>query len=74
MKTIDLWKISGNKCRKDVAKWSDLTELFGYLYVPEEELALSYELDEKYTKEQLEEVIKAYQKDLFLDSDNWFGR
>lgn len=74
LKTIDLWKISGNKVRKDVAKWSDLTELFGYLYVPEEELALSYELDEKYTKEQLEEVIKAYQKDLFLDSDNWFGQ
>lgn len=74
LKTIDLWKMSGNKVRKDVAKWSDLTALFGYLYVPEDELALSYELDEKYTKEQLEEVIKEYQKDMFLDSDNWFGQ
>lgn len=74
LKTIDLWKMSGNKVRKDVAKWSDLTELFGYLYVPEEELALSYELDEKYTTGQLEEVIKEYQKDMFLDSDNWFGQ
>lgn len=74
MKTIELWKMAGNKARKDVAKWSDLTEMFGYLYVPEEELSLDYEIDEKYSNDQMAELIREYQKDMFLDSDNWFGQ
>ncbi len=73
LKTINLWKMSGNKVRKDVGKWSDLTEMFGYLYVPEEELSLEYEVDEKYTAEQMKEIICEYKKDLFLTAENWFG-
>ncbi|MGN0395785.1 MAG: glutamate--tRNA ligase family protein, partial [Coprococcus sp.] len=73
MKTIELWKMSGNKVRKDVAKWSDLTEMFNYLYVPDEDLKFDYEVDDKYTKEQLLEVINEYKKDMFLTSENWFA-
>ncbi len=73
IKTIELWKMSGNKVRKDVAKWSDLTEMFDYLYVPDDALKFDYEVDEKYTKEQLAEVINEYKKDMFLTSENWFA-
>ena len=72
MKTINLWKAAGKKARKDVGKWSDLKALFSYIYVPDDELVFNYEIDEKYTKEQLREVITEYKKDMFLDSENWF--
>lgn len=72
MKTINLWKAAGKKARKDVGKWSDLKALFSYIYVPDDQLAFDYEIDEKYTKEQLREVIIEYKKDMFLDSENWF--
>ncbi len=72
--TIGLWKMSGKKVRKDVSKWSELMVMFDYLYMPQEkfEKTAVYELDEKYTKEQLEEAVLAYKKDLFLNTDNWF--
>jgi len=73
MKTINLWKMSGKKVRKDVGKWSDLRAMFGYLYTPEDELDLQYEIDEKYTPEMITEVIEEYKKDLFLDSEDWFS-
>ena len=69
MKTINLWKMSGKKVRKDVGKWSDLRAMFGYLYTPEDELDLQYEIDEKYTPEMITEVIEEYKKDLFLEPD-----
>lgn len=72
-KTINLWKMSGKKVRKDVGKWSDLRAMFGYLYTPEDELDLQYEIDEKYTPEVITEVIEEYKKDLFLDSEDWFS-
>lgn len=73
MKTINLWKMSGKKVRKDVGKWSDLRAMFGYLYTPEDELDLQYEIDEKYTPKMITEVIEEYKKDLFLDSEDWFS-
>ncbi len=75
-RTISLWKISGKKVRKDVAKWSELMQLFDYLYLPQEsfEQAVVYELDDKYTKAQLTEAIEVYKKDLFLNTDNWFDQ
>lgn len=74
--TISLWKMSGKKVRKDIAKWSELMQMFNYLYMPQEkfEQTVVYEIDEKYTKEQLKEAIDAYKKDLFLDSDRWFAQ
>lgn len=74
--TIGLWKMSGKKVRKDVAKWSDLMQLYDYMYMPQDKFkqTVSYEIDEKYSKEQIKEAVQAYQKDLFLDSDNWFGQ
>lgn len=76
--TIPLWKMSGKKIRKDVAKWSDLMQMFDYLYMPQEkfEQTVHYEMEigGKYTKEQVKEAVLAYKQDLFLDSDNWFGR
>lgn len=74
IKTINLWKMSGKKVRKDVGKWSDLTEMFGYLYEPEEHLKLEYEIDEKYKKEDIVEVIETYKNDLFLTSADWFSQ
>ncbi|MDE6887449.1 MAG: glutamate--tRNA ligase [Eubacterium sp.] len=73
--TIALWKMSGKKVRKDVSKWSELTQMFDYLYMPQEkfEQAVVYELDDKYTKEQLAEVISEYKKNLFLDTNEWFS-
>jgi glutamyl-tRNA synthetase len=73
LKTIGLWKASGKKVRKDVGKWSDLQDMFGYLYTPEDKLELEYEIDDKYTKENINEVISLYKQDLFLDSEDWFG-
>jgi glutamyl-tRNA synthetase len=73
LKTIGLWKASGKKVRKDVGKWSDLQEMFGYLYTPEDKLELEYEIDDKYTKENINEVVSLYKQDLFLDSEDWFG-
>lgn len=74
--TIGLWKMSGKKVRKDIAKWSELMQMFDYLYMPQEkfEQTVVYEMDETYTKEQLKEVINAYKKDLFLDTDQWFAQ
>ncbi|MCC8168054.1 MAG: hypothetical protein LIO37_01770 [Clostridiales bacterium] len=73
LKTIRLWKMAGTRVRKDVAKWSDLAEMFGYIYLPEEQAVTDYEIDEKYTSGQMAEVIAEYRKDLFLDNENWFG-
>ena len=72
--TIGLWKMSGKKVRKDIAKWSELMQMFDYLYKPEEkfEQTVTYEIDEKYTKEQMQEAIEEYKKNLFLDSQQWF--
>ena len=72
--SISLWKMSGKKIRKDVAKWGDLMQMFDYLYQPQEkfEMKVTYEVDEKYSKEQMKEIIEAYKKNLFLDSDQWF--
>uniref|UniRef100_N1ZZV1 Glutamate--tRNA ligase n=1 Tax=Eubacterium plexicaudatum ASF492 TaxID=1235802 RepID=N1ZZV1_9FIRM len=72
--SIGLWKMSGKKVRKDVAKWSELMHMFDYLYKPQEkfEQTVAYEVDDKYSKEQMKEVIDIYKKDLFLDSQQWF--
>ena len=72
LKTIRLWRMAGTRVRKDVAKWSDLAKMFGYIYLPEEEAVTEYEIDEKYQPEQMAQVIREYQKDLFLDNENWF--
>ena len=72
--TIGLWKMSGKKVRKDVAKWNELMQMFDYLYQPQDkfEQKVTYELDNKYTKEQLKEAVCAYKKDLFLETGKWF--
>lgn len=72
--TIGLWKMSGKKVRKDVAKWNELMQMFDYLYQPQDkfEQKVTYELDNKYTKEQLKEAVCAYKKDLFLETGEWF--
>lgn len=74
--TIALWKVSGKKVRKDVAKWSELMQMFDYLYQPQEkfERDVVYELDGSYAKEQLQEAINAYKKDLFLEEGKWFDQ
>ena len=74
MSTIALWKYSGKKVRKDIAKWSDLMTLFGYMYqipyTPEE-----YEFDEKFTAEMVTEFLNAYMPayNPDLDGSAWFS-
>ncbi|KAI4445019.1 hypothetical protein C823_008041 [Eubacterium plexicaudatum ASF492] len=65
--SIGLWKMSGKKVRKDVAKWSELMHMFDYLYKPQEkfEQTVAYEVDDKYSKEQMKEVIDIYKKICF---------
>lgn len=74
--SIKLWKVSGKKVRKDVSKWSELLQMFDYLYMPQEKFLenVSYEINEKYKKGQLKEAITSYKKDLFLTEDNWFTK
>lgn len=71
-KSMQLWRISGKRIRKDISRWSQLPELFDYLYENEQALKLNYEIDETLTKDQMIEVINAYQEDLFLQSEEWF--
>lgn len=70
--SIKLWKYNGKKVRKDVAKWSDLMQMFPYLYGTES--ISSYDFDEKIsaadTKEFLTSYIAAYNHG--ADSSAWF--
>lgn len=76
LETIRLWKMSGNKIRKDVAKWSELMQMFDYLYLPQEkfEQTAVYEREEKYSNQQIAEVLQAYKNNLFLNDNDWFSQ
>ncbi len=71
--SIKLWKYNGKKARKDVAKWSDLIEMFPYLYSDEE--ITEYDFDEKLSKEDTKQFIEAYISAYNHDTDNsqWFN-
>lgn len=70
--SIKLWKYNGKKVRKDVAKWSDLMQMFPYLYSNDE--TTEYDFDEKISEELrrdfLREYIAQYNHD--TDSSEWF--
>ena len=69
--SIKLWKYNGKKVRKDIAKWSDLSEMFPYLYGDGVD---SYEFDEKLTADERKEFLSAYISayDHKVDSSAWF--
>ena len=69
--SIKLWKYNGKKVRKDIAKWSDLSEMFPYLYGDGVD---GYEFDEKLTAADRDEFINAYISayDHSADSSAWF--
>ncbi|MBQ2798038.1 MAG: glutamate--tRNA ligase [Ruminiclostridium sp.] len=71
--SIKLWKYNGKKARKDVAKWSDLIEMFPYLYSDEE--ITEYDFDEKISKEDTKQFIESYIAAYNHDTDNsqWFN-
>ncbi len=71
--SIKLWKYNGKKVRKDVAKWSDLMELYPYMYSNEE--ITEYDFDEKLSKTDRDEFLKSYIEKYNHDTDNqgWFG-
>jgi len=74
MSTIALWKYSGKKVRKDIAKWSDLMAMFGYMYqIPY--TPAEYEFDEKFTAELVTEFLNAYMPayNPELDGSAWFS-
>lgn len=74
--TIKLWKFNNGKVRKDIAKWSELSVQYDYLYSNFEKLAINYEFDEKYTKDQIKEVILKYLDDFYIgkDANAWFEK
>ncbi len=71
--SIKLWRYNGKKVRKDVAKWSELTDMFDYLYCGAPK---SLDFDEKISCEKRTEFLKAYIKeyDHNDDSSQWFER
>ncbi len=71
--SIKLWKYNGKKVRKDVAKWSDLTELYPYMYSNKE--ITEYDFDEKLSKTDRDDFLKAYIEKYNHDTDNqgWFN-
>lgn len=71
--SIKLWKYNGNKVRRDVGKWSDLSEMYPYLYNLEKTID-AYEFDETRTKEDIIELLDAYLEGYEFDTDaeKWF--
>ena len=71
--SIKLWKYNGKKVRKDVAKWSELIEMFPYLY--SDDKITEYDFDEKISKEDTKQFIEAYIGAYNHDTDNsqWFN-
>ena len=69
--SIKLWKYNGKKVRKDIAKWSDLSEMFPYLYGDGVD---GYEFDEKLTADERKAFLTAYISayDHKVDSSAWF--
>ena len=55
--SIKLWKYNGKKVRKDIAKWSDLSEMFPYLYGDGVD---GYEFDEKLTADMRAALYAKY--------------
>lgn len=74
--TIKLWKYNGKKVRKDIAKWSDLTEQYSYLYADGLEKAVpAYDFDPKLSKADINEFLTAYLDGYNHNTDNngWFN-
>lgn len=71
--SIKLWKYNGNKVRRDVGKWSDLSEMYPYLYNLEKTID-AYEFDETRPKEDIIELLDAYLEGYEFDTDaeKWF--
>lgn len=71
--SIKLWKYNGNKVRRDVGKWSDLSEMYPYLYNLEKTID-AYEFDETRPKEDIIELLGAYLEGYEFDTDaeKWF--
>ncbi len=71
--SIALWKYNGKKVRKDIAKWSDLSAMFPYLYSNDE--ISEYDFDEKISKEDTKEFLKIYTEKYNFDVDGsqWFA-
>ena len=71
--SIKIWKYNGKKVRRDVAKWSDLTEMYPYLYRMDEAIS-EYEVSEEENREEIIEFLNAYlEKYTFdIDGSEWF--
>jgi glutamyl-tRNA synthetase len=73
--TIDLWKFTNGKVRKDVGMWSEIYGMFEYLYKVDWAAEKNEELLEKYGKENFATVLKAYEQNFAMadDRDQWFS-
>lgn len=74
-RTIELWKYTNGKVRKDVGKWSELETMFDYLYEANWKSSATYDQFEKYSIEDFELVLGKYEKTFSLvdDRDQWFA-
>ena len=73
--TIDLWKFTNGKVRKDVGMWSELYGMFEYLYKVGWEAETSEELLTKYGAENFKLVLQTYEQEYTVaaDRDQWFS-
>lgn len=73
--TIDLWKFTNGKVRKDVGMWSEIYGMFEYLYKVDWAAETSEELFAKYGKENFIMVLEAYEQDFTMvdERDQWFS-
>lgn len=68
---------TGDKPRKDIAKWSDLPELFDYMFENFETLSLNdFNFDEKVSKEDIVAILNAYGKSYNENDEKqvWFDK
>ncbi|WP_092563688.1 glutamate--tRNA ligase [Anaeromicropila populeti] len=76
IKTIELWKFSGGKVRKDIGKWSELSEQYSYLYCDFLTNNCVYEFDAAWKADDILQVLGEYKTDLFLEgtASEWFAK
>lgn len=76
---INLFNIdrTGKNVRKDIAKWSDVSSLYDYMFFSLDNKKLEdYEFDSKFEKQDIISILKEY-KELYSDNDDkdeWFRK
>lgn len=73
--TIDLWKFTNGKVRKDVGMWSEVYPMYEYLYQANWRAQVNEEFFSKYGKDNMKLVLETYAREFAMtnDKDQWFS-